>query len=97
MIANPGEDIVIRNAAHPEGLKLPEPYIAEREQAGSYAPETVRLGADEYFVMGDNRPHSSDSRIWGVLKKSYFVGRPMLRLFPLGGISAYPGAADEPK
>ena len=33
------------------------------------------LGKDEYFMMGDNRGHSSDSRYWGVLKKDRFIGR----------------------
>jgi len=97
VITSAGKDVIIKNAAHPEGVDLPEAYIPVREQPGSYPSETVTLGADQYFVMGDNRPNSSDSRIWGVLDRKYFVGRPMLRLFPFKSISAYPGEQTEPQ
>jgi len=40
------------------------------------------LGSDEYFVMGDNRAHSSDSRLWGAVKKELIIGRVILRLWP---------------
>ncbi len=50
-------------------------------------PQTTVLGADEYFVLGDNRPHSSDSRVWGVLKKEYIIGRTLVRLWPLSQLS----------
>lgn len=45
--------------------------------------KTVTLGTDEYFVLGDNRPNSLDSRIFGVLPKKDIVGRVMLRGWPL--------------
>lgn len=45
--------------------------------------KTVTLGADEYYVMGDNRGNSLDSRIFGVLPKKDIVGRVMLRGWPL--------------
>ena len=43
---------------------------------------TATLKDNEYFMMGDNRPFSSDSRQWGVLSKNLIVGRVLLRLFP---------------
>ncbi len=79
--------VTIKNTTHPEGFVLDEPYISEP------ATNTItrELGPDEYFVMGDNRPYSSDSRVWGVLPRENIVGRAFLRLLPLGDISVLPG------
>ena len=96
MIGLPGETItinnkgvIITNSAHPEGFMLTEPYIS------SAPPEQksikVTLAEDEYYVLGDNRPFSSDSRVWGVVPKEDLVGRAIIRLFPLNLISIFPG------
>jgi len=53
---------------------------------------TITLEEDEYFVMGDNRKTSLDSRIWGPIKKEYIVGRAFLRLLPLAEIDYLPGS-----
>ena len=52
----------------------------------------VSLLPGEYFVMGDNRPNSSDSRTWGPLPKKDIIGRVDLRLLPIGEIGFFPGA-----
>ena len=44
---------------------------------------TMTLKENEYFVMGDNRPHSSDSRFWGALPKDKIMGRTLFRLGPI--------------
>ena len=49
------------------------------------------LGADEYFVMGDNRAGSFDSRLWGPLERDLIVGRALIRLFPLSTVELLPG------
>jgi signal peptidase I len=55
----------------------------------------MTLKDDEYFVMGDNRPQSSDSRVWGALPEDYIVGRALLRLFPFTRINTLPGDHSE--
>ncbi len=47
----------------------------------------VILGEDEYFVLGDNRIHSLDSRKWGVLNSEYIIGRAILRAWPPNALS----------
>jgi len=66
--------------------KLEEDYIKFPKDSNAY----LELTEDEYFVMGDNRAASLDSRTWGALNKSYLVGRALLRLLPLDNISLLP-------
>ena len=68
------------------GMLLDEPYL---EQLGSYTtPFPARtLAPDELWVMGDNRLHSSDSRVFGPIKMDTVVGRTVLKVWPLGDAS----------
>jgi signal peptidase I len=96
IIGLPGETVSIKNGTvtiineeHPQGLVLDESYIdtahTSRETTSS------KLGEDQYFVMGDNRAQSSDSRVWGTLDKKLIAGRPIIRLLPINTLSVLPG------
>lgn len=71
-------------------LILSEPYTVNED--ATYTKD-VLLKGDEYFVMGDNRPNSSDSRVWGPLPRKDVVGRVDLRLLPISSMGFFPGAA----
>lgn len=87
-----GQEIIITNAQHPEGFSLEEPYLDSANLGGANKMH-VDLKADEYFVLGDNRRVSADSRIWGVLPRSNIIGKVFLRLFPFNKINIFPGEA----
>lgn len=89
IIGLPGEtvklidgNVYIFSQKNPEGVKLPEDYLPN-EGITFGSGDSVTLGNDEYFVLGDNRMASSDSRVWGILPKDDIVGKVWLRVFPL--------------
>lgn len=82
-----GNEITITNKEHPEGFSLSQPFVKNMASNVTH----FELGKDEYFVMGDNRSASSDSRYWGAVPRNLMIGRAFLRLFPLNQISIFPG------
>ena len=96
IVGLPGEIVSIQNgkvtvinSQHPDGVQLAEPYIDPSHASADTLKET--LGATEYFVMGDNRAQSSDSRIWGPLDKHFIIGRPIVRILPVTEANVFPG------
>jgi signal peptidase I len=94
VIGLPGEKVkvadghvIIYNSQHPQGSVLNEPYLPDQTKTLG-GEGTVSLGNEEYFVLGDNRQASSDSRVWGILPKNDIVGKVWLRVFPLGEFGA---------
>src|SRR3954466_5834644 len=61
------------------GHALPEPYVAAQAASGAISPQIIP--ADSYFVLGDNRADSLDSRSWGVLPREAVVGRARMVLW----------------
>jgi signal peptidase I len=82
-----GNAITVTNDKHPDGLILDQSYLK------NISANTIhlKLKSDEYYVMGDNRSASSDSRYWGPLKRSFMTGRVLLRLLPLKNLDILPG------
>lgn len=87
IIALPGESISIQdNKYYLNGQLLDEQYIPSTMPTvpGSYMEnKTITLKEDEYFVSGDNRTGSSDSRFWGPIDKENIVGRVFFSYWPL--------------
>lgn len=80
--------ITITNSEHPEGFIINEPYV----KLTKADTKEVTLKDKEYFVMGDNRLQSADSRMWGAVPREDIIGRPFARFFPpalFPGASAY--------
>ncbi len=84
--------ITISNAAHPQGIMVQEPYLSPPGHL-THPDMNVVLGPKEYFVLGDNRDFSSDSRIWGTLNRSLMVGRVIFRAWPADRFGSPPAAA----
>jgi len=100
VIGLPGETVRIDHGVvsiiTPAGatLDLDEPYVVAED--ATYTQDAA-LGPDQYFVMGDNRPRSSDSRSWGTLPKQDIIGRVDIRLFPANEIGFLPGKSNQPQ
>ncbi len=95
IIGLPGEKVEIQdgqvfiyNSENPNGFLL--------DQSGysligyTFGNIRVQLGEDQYFVMGDNRSSSSDSRRWGPVKSDLIIGKVIVRALPVSKFQTYP-------
>jgi signal peptidase I len=95
VIGLPGEKVEIKNGIvriynknNPDGFNLDESgYLGSNVKTNGDI--VLTLSDQEYFMMGDNRMYSSDSRTWGPVPKKDIVGKVLLRAWPLDKISAY--------
>jgi signal peptidase I len=97
IIALPGERVEVRdgnvyiyNDKYPEGFVLDESaYLADNIKTYDLSEEIVTLRSGEYFVLGDNRNSSKDSRSFGAVNKSFLTGRVALRGWPFNQITVF--------
>lgn len=96
IVGMPGETIRIEmgvitiiNKENPDGFIYDEPYLTRENRT----IDTLERGLkdDQYFVLGDNRKASSDSRIWGPLDEEFIVGRAIIRVLPVTEVGIFPG------
>ena len=94
LIGLPGDRVVVQDGAVKiyvagagEGQTLNENYLAT--DVKTLGKNDVTLGKDEYFVLGDNRYYSFDSRSWGAVHKNEIVGIARLRLLPISSAQAF--------
>ena len=96
IIGIPGDRVVIKDGVvnlYENNSEIPtileEKYIIDGLRTLSPEPVDVLLEKDQYFVLGDNRGNSADSRYWGTLDRSYILGKPFIRLFPFNTIRIF--------
>lgn len=93
VVGLPGETVRIAdNQVSINGKKLEEKYLSPDEKTvvnqSPDSPYEVTLNNDQFFMMGDNRQHSSDSREWGPLRRDFIIGKSTLVLYPRQSFSA---------
>ncbi len=96
IIGLPGETVqikdgkvIIYNAEHPQGTTLKEGYLKPGMRTNSTSEEKIELGPNEFFVLGDNRNASKDSRFFGPVNRSFIIGRVFLRGWPFNRIDVF--------
>lgn len=92
VIALGGETVSISNCiVFIDGVALAEPYLPKRDidvanpsdRCGTVDMEPLKIEPDELFLMGDNRPQSFDSRMFGAIKEQLIIGKAFVLLWPI--------------
>jgi len=91
VIAIPGETVMIRGGkVFVNGTEIGEPYLpgglVTQPESFLHEGETVLVAPNQFFVFGDNRNHSSDSREWGAVTREEIIGKVFLRYWPPNAI-----------
>ncbi|OGZ95421.1 MAG: signal peptidase I [Candidatus Sungbacteria bacterium RIFCSPHIGHO2_01_FULL_50_25] len=91
-----GGRVKVYSVEKKDGFILEESYLPLEDRATQPAIE-AQLGKDEYFVLGDNRDASSDSRVWGPLEQDFITGRAILRAWPISRFGVLSGFSLQPE
>ena len=96
VIGLPGESVQIKdgkvyvfNQANPDGFALAEDYLSADLKTYGLNEDKVVLGDKQYFVLGDNRNQSKDSRYFGAVNQSFIIGRVMFRGWPFNRVTVF--------
>jgi signal peptidase I len=90
VIGLPGQTIQGKDGeVYIDGRRLAEPWLPKVKSTYTSAFPPLKIPRGDYFMMGDNRVDSCDSRTWGPLPGSYIVGKVVLRIWPLSRIAFF--------
>jgi len=96
MIGLPGETVqikdgkvIIYNKKNPDGKILKETYLPKDLKTYSTSDEKIKLSDNEFFVLGDNRNSSRDSRFFGPVNRTYLTGKVLLRGWPFNRVGLF--------
>jgi signal peptidase I len=88
IVAGPGDRLrIVRGVPVVNGVKADQSYdtnpcISSRSDVPCNLPHTITIPPDHYFMMGDNRGHSDDSRLWGPVPRSWLIGQAFFTYWP---------------
>ncbi|MFH1661690.1 MAG: signal peptidase I [Candidatus Falkowbacteria bacterium] len=96
IVGLPGERVQVKeggvyiyNQDNPDGVKLDEDYLSPGVKTYGLNEEIISLSEDNYYVFGDNRSSSKDSRSFGPVDKSFIIGRVLLRGWPFDRVNLF--------
>ena len=91
VVATPGDTLSVKDGhAIVNGEPIPDDFIKPcANQAGCDMPQQITIPPDHYFMMGDNRGSSDDSRFWGPVPKDWIIGKAFATYWPLDRIGIF--------